>query len=175
MDSLEFTRTAHTRAVDFKTTRVQENGAKASVPFFVVGNRGSEHVATFFPRDRDEMLWATRLAIGAFGCDLVAATVDAYEVTADLPPGTKGIPPAGNIARRNPDAGPQGDMQGALHRAVPGSGIAQKLAKANASRAAHAMFRPRAPSPRPSARAAQTQPDRHAITESPWKDGRWNS
>lgn len=106
---------AHARAVAAKTRRVQEFGAKAAMPFVVVANRGSEHVATFFPHGRDPMLWVMRLAMGGFGCDLVAGTVDAYTVVADPEASS-------NAAVINPDTQlpwVQGDMQRAFDRKRP--------------------------------------------------------
>ena len=52
-DPNEFLLSAHQRAVAFKNERVAESGADAPVPFIVVANRGSQHVATFLPEGRD--------------------------------------------------------------------------------------------------------------------------
>ena len=84
MDTLEFTRNAHAIAVESKTGRFAKHGPGAEAPFVVVAHRGSAHVVTMFPMNRDPMLYAVQLAVSLFGCDLVAATADAYSYRGEL-------------------------------------------------------------------------------------------
>jgi hypothetical protein len=109
----EFLTGAHERSMTFKTTAVAEGGRDAPTPFVVSGNRGDQHVASFFPGGRDEMLWTVRLVIGVFGCDRVAGTMDAWSCTEGLGTGAEPL---------NPDTGKpfeQGDMQRAWEAKRP--------------------------------------------------------
>ena len=80
----EFIRDAHERAALMKIMNVKREGTGSAVPFVVDGSRGSQHVATFFPAKAQPMIRAMRLAISAFGCDLVAGTADTYQVHGDV-------------------------------------------------------------------------------------------
>lgn len=85
----DFLSHAHGIGVQFKNLRVTEDGRDAPIPFVVTANRGSQYVASFFPAGRDQMLDTMRLAVGGFGCDRVAGTVDAYTSTSTRVPGTE--------------------------------------------------------------------------------------
>lgn len=80
----EFIRAAHERAALMKIMNVKRDGTGSAMPFVVDGSRGSQHVATFFPTKAQSMIRAMRLAVSAFGCDLVAGSADTYQVHGDV-------------------------------------------------------------------------------------------
>ena len=76
----DFIRAAHERVALRKIMNVKREGSEHLLPFVVDASRGSQHVATFFPGTSHAMIQAMELAVSAFGCDLVAGTVDSYQV-----------------------------------------------------------------------------------------------
>ena len=113
-DRHDFMRDAHERAALMKIMNIKRDGSGSALPFVVDANRGSQHVATFFPADDLLMIRAMRLAVSAFGCDLVAGTEDTFEVDDEL--ATVGS------ARINPGTGralATGDLRRAFNAGRP--------------------------------------------------------
>ena len=105
----DFIRDAHERAALMKIMNVKRDGSGSATPFVVDASRGSQHVATFFPAKCQPMIRAMRLAISAFGCDLVAGSADTYRIHSDAP--------GADRAQVNPDTGEQwasGDLRRAF-------------------------------------------------------------
>ena len=86
-----FVRETHERAALMKLMNVKRDDAGATGRFVVEASRGSQHVATFFPTTTDATVQAVRLAVSAFGCDLVACSVDADQPLADRQPGDQPV------------------------------------------------------------------------------------